>query len=454
VPASSGGDRRELVFIKQTRHAKPTPGRRRLQFLALSVAALILVSACGGAVTSPSGGGQASDAPSAPAPATPVATVIGGGDVKVTEWDYYAADPQQTAWGQLLASCAEKTGIAIDRQAFPRDELIQKVLLGAQQGQLPGILQVDNPDLQQIAETGALVPLTDFGVNTDGLYANIVDAGSYEGNVYGVAPGINGMALFYNRDLLEAAGVEPPTTWAEVKDAAAKLTKDDTYGIAFSAPGNEEGTWQFLPWFWGAGADLTKLDSPEAVQALQFWTDLVADGSASQSVVQWSQGDVNDQFMAGKAAMQQNGVWNLGALDENGINYGIVPLPNVDGGAAPGPMGGEVLTIPTTDEATQTAAGKVVNCLLEDDSMQQWAELQNYIPSRESLAQSIAAANPNMKAFVDAAAAERSRPGPPANLGPKYGQVSQALWTAIQSSLSGGKSAQDALTEAQTQASQ
>lgn len=416
---------------------------------ALGMAVALVISACGGAVTSPAASAPASELASTP---TPVATVIGSGETKITEWDYYAADPQQTAWGALLTACAETTGIAIDRQAFPRDELIQKVLLGAQQQQLPAILQVDNPDLQQLADTGALVPLTDYGVETDGLFANIVDAGSYQGKVYGVAPGINGMALFYNKDLLSAAGVEPPTTWAELKDVAAALTTDDVYGIAFSAPANEEGTWQFLPWFWGAGADLTKLDSPEAVQALEFWVDLVNTGSASQSVVQWTQGDVNDQFMAGKAAIQQNGVWNLAALDASGIDYGIVPIPAPDGGAAPGPMGGEVLTIPATDPETQEAAAQVVNCLLADTSMQQWAELQSYIPSRESLAAEVASANPNMAAFVEAAAAERARTGPPANLGPSYNQVSQGLWTAVQAGISGAKSPQDALTEAQAQA--
>jgi multiple sugar transport system substrate-binding protein len=158
--------------------------------------------------------------------------------------------------------------------------------------------------------------------------------------------------------------------------------------------------------------------------------------------------------MAGVAAIQQNGVWNLGALDESGINYGIVPIPQPQGGAAPGPMGGEVLTIPVTDEDTQAAAGEVVNCLLEDDSMSQWAALQAYIPSRESVAQQAAEATPNMAAFVEAAGSARSRPGPPANLGPRYGEVSQALWTAVQAALSGASTAQDALTEAQAQVGQ
>jgi len=426
---------------------------------AVIMAIAMILSACSPAATPapqaapPTTAPQAASPTTAPQAAPPTTAPQAPAATTVTEWDYQSSDPQKTQWQNVLDECSKQTGITIDRQAAPRDELIQKVLLAAQQKQLPDVLRIDNPDLQQVADTGALAPLTDYGVDLSGLYQNLVSAGSYQGKVYGIAPGINGMALFYNKDMFDAAGLKPPTTWAEVKDAAAKLTKNGVYGIAFSAPATEEGSWQFEPWFWGAGADLKKLDSPEAVKALQFWTDLVNSGSASKSVVQWSQGDVNDQFMAGKAAMQQNGVWNLSALEKAKINFGVVPIPKPDGGAAPGPMGGEVLTIPNSgDTAKMQAAGKVVNCLLSDKEMLQWATLQAYIPARQSVAAQSVANDPNMKSFVDAAAAELSRTGPPANLGPNYSKVSQPLWTAIQAALSGAMSPADALKAAQQQA--
>lgn len=419
--------------------------------VAVLVLTAMILSAC--ATTPPTTAPPPTTVP-AQSTAAPQATATSAATVtKVSEWDYQSADPEKTQWQKVLDECTASTGIAIDRQAIPRDELISKTLLAAQQHQLPNVLRIDNPDLQQVADTGALAPLTDYGVDLTGLYANLIDAGTYKGKVYGVAPGINGMALFYNTDMFMAAGLKPPTTWAEVKDDAAKLTKNGVYGIAFSAPATEEGSWQFEPWLWGAGADLSKLDSPEAVKALQFWVDLVTSGSASKSVVQWSQGDVNDQFMAGKAAMQQNGVWNLSALEKAKIKFGVVPIPKPDGGAAPGPMGGEVLTIPVgNDPATLQAAGKIVNCLLSDKEMLEWATLQAYIPSRQTLAQTAAQADPNMLPFVQAAAAERSRTGPPANLGPNYNKVSQPLWNAIQAALTGAKTPQDALTAAQQQA--
>src|SRR5258708_1795825 len=281
---------------------------------------------------------------------TPAATqAAAAGAIKLTEWDYYTAGDAATVWGNLLTQCGADNNITLERQSIPRNELISKVLLAAQQQQLPDVLMIDNPDLQEVASTGALAQLTDYGVDLKGLYPNLIDAGSLNGKVYGIAPGINGMAIFYNVDMLNKANLKPPTTWAEVKDVAAKLTGNGVYGIAFSAVATEEGSWQFEPWFWGAGGDLKKLDSPEGVKALQFWVDLLNSGSASKSVVTWAQGDANDQFVAGKAAMQQNGVWNLGALDKAGIKYGGCPIPKPDGGAAPGPMGGEGLTIPLSN---------------------------------------------------------------------------------------------------------
>ena len=374
--------------------------------------------------------------------------------ITLVEWDYWVPPSNQSdVWTQLIDQCAAENNVIVERQPSPRNDLITQVLLAAQQQQLPDILMIDNPDLQQVASTGALAPLTDYGVELEGLYPNLIDAGSLDGEVYGIAPGINGMALFYNVDMLEAAGVEPPTTWAEVRDVAAALTSDGVYGIAFSAPATEEGSWQFEPWFWGAGADLSQLDSPEAVQALEFWVDLVESGYASRSVVTWSQGDVNDQFIAGNAAMMQNGVWNLPTLDEAGINYNVVPIPMPDGGAAPGPMGGEVLALPMSgDEARMQAAANVINCLLSEESELVWGNLNGYIPSREAVAEQVAEENPMMRSFVDAAAAERARTGPPANLGPNYSLVSQPLWNAVQAALTGAKTPEQALADAQQQA--
>ncbi len=129
-----------------------------------------------------------------------------------------------------------------------------------------------------------------------------------------MAPSVNSIALFYNTDMLQQAGVAVPKTWADLTAAAAKLTNSSHYGLAFSADNDGEGAWQFLPFFWSNGGSFKQLASSQSVAALTFESNFVKSGSTSKSVVSWSQGDVNDQFAAGKAAMEINGPWNIGPL--------------------------------------------------------------------------------------------------------------------------------------------
>ncbi|UOX91985.1 sugar ABC transporter substrate-binding protein [Amycolatopsis sp. FBCC-B4732] len=380
-----------------------------------------------------------------PAPTTSSSAQPAG---SITELDYYADEQGSAAWQKILDACAGQTGIKIERQKVPTSQMLPKVLQGASSKTLPDLLFTDNPTLQQVAATGALTPLADYGITTDGFYESIVKAGTYQDKVYGVAPGVNGLALIYDKDLLAAAGVQPPKTWDELKAAAAKLTKDGKYGLAFSAIPSEEGTWQFLPFFWSNGAELSQLDSAQSVKALQFVTDLVNSGSASKSVVTWNQNDVADQFVAGNAAMMVNGSWNLARLDEQqALHYGVVPIPVPQAGAKPVvALGGEVGAVPVTSGPAQQAAGKVLSCILSEPTMLQWSKAHAYIPSKTAVAAKFGTEQPAMQAFVDEVGSARSRT---AELGEKYPKVSQALADAVQAALTGKLPADQALKAAQ-----
>ncbi|GAB3349377.1 sugar ABC transporter substrate-binding protein [Amycolatopsis echigonensis] len=394
------------------------------------------------------GAGLALLAACSPAPAPSASDSSGAAAASITELDYYADEQGSAAWQKILDTCSAQTGVKVQRQKVPTDQMLPKILQGASSKSLPNLLFTDNPTLQQIAATGALTPLTDYGISTDGYYPSIVKAGTYQDKVYGLAPGVNGLALVYNKDQLAAAGVEPPKTWDDLKAAAAKLTKAGKYGLAFSAIPSEEGAWQYLPFFWSNGADLSRVDSPEAVQALQYLTDLVNSGSASKSVVSWNQNDVADQFVAGNAAMMINGSWNLARLDEQkSLHYGVVTIPVPHAGGKPVvALGGEVGAIPATGGAGQQAAGKVLSCVLSEPVMVQWSKAHAYVPSKTAVAEKFAASQPEMQAFVNEVDTARSRT---AELGEKYPKVSQALADALQAALTGKQPPEQALKTAQ-----
>ncbi len=362
--------------------------------------------------------------------------------------DYYNNDPDKSLVQKGLDSCATKLGITIKRETVPGDTLIQKVLQQASSKTLPDVLMLDNPDVQQIAATGALAPLNDLGLNADGVIKGMVDATSYQGKLYGLAPVTNTIALFYNKDMLAEAGVQPPKTWDELKAAAKKLTKSGRYGIAFNANATYEGSWQFLPAMWTNGGDETDLTSPQVAEALQLWVDLVQSGSASKSVINWTQGDAKDQFVAGKAAMMVNGPWQIPALQTTpNVKWDVVQFPVNKVGQTPvAPLGGEAWTVPLNkDQAKQQKAADYVKCLNSDENELAWAKARFTLPTRTALLDQYVKEVPSMKAFGEQVVNARARTG---KLGDKWPDAAKVIYQAIQLALTGKASAQDAFKQA------
>ena len=363
--------------------------------------------------------------------------------------DYYTIEPDRTVYARMLDACGQQNGVKIEREIVPGANLIAKVLQQASSRTLPDVLMLDNPDLQQIAATGALSPISDFGLSTDGYAEGVVSASTYQGKVFGLQPVTNTLGLFYNETMLAQAGVTPPRTWDELKAAAAKLTSGSRYGVAFSAPANYEGTWQFLPFMWSNGGDEKNLASPEVAQALQLWVDLVNSGSASKSVLNWTQADVREQFQAGNAAMMVNGPWQFPVLDKTAnLKYAVVPIPAPRAGATVvAPLGGETWTIPRTgDRGRQAKAAKIVECLNSDANQVSLGKQRTTVPTKTGLRNLFAAEVPEMKAFTEAVQTARARTG---ELGADWPKAATKIYTAVQTALTGGASPEQALRQAQ-----
>lgn len=360
-------------------------------------------------------------------------------------------------WDQeAIERCADRLHLRIEQQSVPASQLITKALRMASSKSLPDVLQIDASSVPQFAEAGGLVPLADVGVGAEGVPRGIVDFGSYRGTRYAAARAVNTLALFYNKDLLRRSGVEPPTTWPELRAAAEKLTQGDRYGIALSAGGAEDGVFQFLPFLWSNGGDETHLDSARAAGALDFWKALISDDSLSRSTVNWTQADVNDRFMAREAAMMINGPWQLETLKKDkDLHWGIatIPVPTADH-ASVAPLGGDVYTVANTgtDAAhteRQRRAGRVIACLTSRSEQIDYALKGNYIPVDRQAAKEWRAEVPELAPLADQVAKARSRT---ARLGAKWPSTSLALQSAFQAALTGKSDVPAALRTAQARA--
>ncbi|MEU7974752.1 extracellular solute-binding protein [Micromonospora sp. NPDC049089] len=403
--------------------------RRRLAAVAVIALAAVTGSACSSSADGPADGGA------------------------YLVWDPYPQFADDSEWVALLKKCGTDAGVTVERTGYDTTDLTNKALLAAQQGNSPDVLIVDNPVISTLAEAGALTTTDDNKLDVSAMEKNLLGAGQSDGKTYGVPIGANTLALYYNKDLLTAAGVDPAAVkdWASLTAALTKVKAKGKKGITFSAIGTEEGSFQFLPWFWGSGAQLTSLDSPQAVSALTLWTDWLKQGHAPNSIINNTQTTSWQEFATGDYAFAENGTWQLANAEKLGFSYGTIPIPASVGGPAPAPTGGEFVSIPVQKKTGRYATSqKLVTCLTNADNLLTTDTTLSYVAPVGAVQERQATADPKLKVWVEAVRAAKGRTGD--NLGTKYPKISEALWTAVQSALSGGKSPQEALAAAQTAA--
>ncbi|MEV6209506.1 extracellular solute-binding protein [Kitasatospora sp. NPDC051914] len=411
-------------------------GRR---LAAASLAAVVLASA--GTACSSSTGTSAADGGSASAGGT------------YTVWDPYPQFDGASAWAKLLDTCGTQAGVQIKRTAFDTSDLTNKALLAAQQGNSPDVLIVDNPVVSTLAQAGVLTSTKENKIDTSAVSPNLLAAGQSGGETFGTPIGANTLALYYNKAVLTSAGVDVTSIkdWASLTAALTKVKAAGKKGITFSAIGTEEGSFQFLPWFWGSGAQLTHLDSAQAASALSLWTDWVKQGLAPNSVISNTQTTSWQEFATGEFAFAENGTWQLANAKKAGFEYGVIPVPGMTGGTAPAPTGGEFVTVPVQKKTGRYGVSdKLVSCLTSADNSLATDTTLSYVAPTPAVQDKQAAAGPDLKPWIDAVKAAKGRTSD--DLGTKYPKISEQLWTSVQASLTGSKSPQAALSAAQSAA--
>lgn len=408
-----------------------TSVRRWLATAAAVATASIGLAACG----SSGGGGSANDS--------------------YTVWDPYPQFDNGSAWVKLLQSCGSEAGVTVKRTGFDTTDLTNKTLLAAQQGNSPDVLVVDNPVVSTLADAGVLTTTADTKIDTSGVAPNLLAAGQLDGKTYGTPIGANTLALFYNKAILRAAGVDPSSVrdWASLTSALGKVATSGKKGITFSAIGTEEGSFQFLPWFWGAPAQLTQLDSAQGIAALSLWVSWLKSGYAPNSVLNNTQTTSWQEFATGQFAFAENGTWQLANVAKLGFDYGIVPIPAQHGGPAPVPTGGEFITVPVQHDTSRYQTDqKLVTCLSSPANIQATDSTLSYVGPSSAVQDKQVAADPALTVWVDAVHAAKGRTSD--NLGTKYPKISEPLWTAVQAALSGSTTPDAAMRTAQAAAGQ
>ena len=376
-------------------------------------------------------------------------TVEPSGTVEI--WSYVPEDnPAFYPYIEEFNQSQDK--ITVVGKFIPFAEFKRQLTVAIAGGTTPDLVTVDNPDYAAYIALGAFEVLDDriaeWEWGQDDFYPGPWASATWEGKQYGIPFETNTLVLFYNVDLFEAAGLDPdspPTTWEELTDYAEQLTKDGVFGLSISAVASEEGTFQWLPFLNQNGGDIFNLDSPEAVEALQLWVDWVENGYVSEEVVtfdQWS--GVRPQFQNGQAAMMVNGPWCFVPMQTEvpDLNWRVAVLPGrVEQSSA---MGGLDIGI-MKDAPNADAAWEYIKWLYSPERVADFWHDFGTLPLIPAIAESAPywKGDPNIDVIL-----EQMKYSAPRGPHPRWPEISEAIYTAIQEALTGVKTAEDALAGA------
>ena len=369
-----------------------------------------------------------------------------GAKKTITVWCYWENVKQQETLARVCKDFnTSQSAIEVVSKYIPFADFKKQLSIGAVASSLPDIVILDNPDLSAYASMGIFADITDTMATWPDLkqyYDGPLSSCKLNGRLYGIPFGSNCLSLYYNEDMLKAAGCTPPTTWDELKSVALKTTKGNVHGFGISSLQNEEGTFGFMCWLWGSGNTSFQINNANGIKALSLVTDLVKSGAMPKEAINWTQGDVMNQFISGNLAMMVNGPWQVPTMREQAPNlkWNVVLLPV--GNKPASDLGGENFAV--VKGANVKEAVTFLKFVTSPEKIKTYINDFGYIASRKDVAETQFANDPIMAVFQKQMAYAYPR-GPH----PRWPEISDALSLAMNESITGVSTPDAAAAKAQ-----
>lgn len=317
--------------------------RQFLQFTGMAVGAAAL-AACAAPVAAPAGGGAA--------PAAETKTL--------EAWSRMTGLAQESLQGIIdNYNASNSVGATVEfvfiaqTQGSQADE---KLLTAVAGGNPPPLYYADRFTVPQFAHEGFFTEITDLaqsaGISEADYYSFAWQETVYKGGIYALSFDTDTRALWYNKDIMAEAGLDPeapPTNLAEWKAASEALTVRDSNGRITRHGVNPiyDQAWLYT-WGFAYGGEFqdpatlqitfANENNIKAMEDLKAWIDEIGIEEINAMVAACAGGacnDANDYFWTGQAAMTVSGNWKVAQAHryKPDTNYGVVPFPGPDGPA-------------------------------------------------------------------------------------------------------------------------
>ncbi|MDE6759977.1 MAG: extracellular solute-binding protein, partial [Lachnospiraceae bacterium] len=205
-----------------------------------------------------------------------------------------------------------------DIEFIPRNDsgggYSDKINASVMSGDLPDVLTVDGPNIAAYASNGIIQPLAELTEEERNEYLeSILDQGTYDGKLYALGAMESSVGLYYNKDILEEAGIqvpdaEHPWTRSEFLEVLEKLKpvmeKKNGYALDMTFPVGEATIYYYAPFFWSNGGNLVDdsglnvdgiFNSSENVETIEYFRTLLDNEYMSEV-------PIDSLFESGRAA--------------------------------------------------------------------------------------------------------------------------------------------------------
>ncbi len=237
---------------------------------------------------------------------------------------------------------AANPGIKVNLISGPYSSTRDQIVVGAASGTLSDVVGLDGAWVNGLSKQGAIAALDDLMAASDFDASQVAAIIKLNGNSYMFPVASFIYPIFLNLDLLEAAGVAPPTNRSEFHEAARKLTDESAnqYGwvlpLSLQSPNGVQN--DVMSWVWASGKSMLKdgqpdLENEDVTSALKFIQSMYNEGLISPGTFAKKEQDKVEEFVNGRVAMMVDTLAHINLIRERNpdLNFTISDFPAVDG---------------------------------------------------------------------------------------------------------------------------
>lgn len=345
---------------------------------------------------------------------------------------------------------AANPGIKVELVITDWDTYKSKITAAISTNNAPELCTVLTTDVVPFAQVGLLQPLNEIGaaagIDFADLLPSAVAIASIDDTVYGIPFRHDGSGIYYNVDLLKAAGYEAfPETWTEMVEMSKKLTKDGVYAFAWPLGNQANAVTRLVQQVYTYGGDVLAedgvtciLNSEAGKKALTNIVSSIQEGYASPSSAEIDNTKMRDMFGSGNLAFNFTGPFDAATLiaEYPELNFATAVIPGVEGMGCTTANGWTLIMAKNCPDENKEAAAKLLAYLSTPKNQ---ARLTDSFPASYTALEYEQFATDVLKPF--AKQLDNSKPEPTYT---RWAEMEPVIYEYIQYAVSGSMSIEEA----------